>query len=335
MSHAMVFYITTLLVYGGVDVLACLGLSLEYGIAGVANFGFIVFQAAGAYTAAILSLPPDSANGGFQQYAGGLGLPFPLPWIAATLVGALVAVPFAGLMGRKLRHDNLAIALLITAVIANTVVTNFQPLFNGDAGLALVPAPLGVLADPQSDGYQWLFSVVTIALCVVVYIIIRRLTESPYGRSLRAVRDNDLAAEAVGKDVRGLRTSAVIVGGAVAGLSGAVLVGFINVWAPSAWEYQETVVLIAAVIVGGLGNNIGAILGAILVPLGFAEATRFIPPFGPPGLVPALEWVAIGALVLLFLWFRPSGVVPERRRVIASTAGPYSIASADLSDADR
>ena len=75
----MVYYITTLLVYGGVDAIACLGLSQQFGIAGVTNFGFIIFQAAGAYAAAVLSLPPDSANGGFQSYIGGLNLPFPLP----------------------------------------------------------------------------------------------------------------------------------------------------------------------------------------------------------------------------------------------------------------
>ena len=78
----MVYYITTLLVtVPGVDAIACLGLSQQFGIAGVTNFGFIIFQAAGAYAAAVLSLPASSANGGFQTYIGGLHLPFPLPWI--------------------------------------------------------------------------------------------------------------------------------------------------------------------------------------------------------------------------------------------------------------
>ena len=76
--------------------------------------------------------------------------------------------------------------------------------------------------------------------------------------------------------------------------------------------------LFAAVIVGGRGNNFGAVLGALLVPVGFEEATRYLPPFGPPGLIPALEWVCIGGLILGFLWFRPRGVLPERRRVFAA-----------------
>ncbi len=90
----MVYYITTLLVYAGIDAIACLGLSQQFGIGGVTNFGFIIFQAAGAYTASVLSLPPDSANGAFQTYIGGLNLPFPFPWIGAAIVGGLLAVQF-------------------------------------------------------------------------------------------------------------------------------------------------------------------------------------------------------------------------------------------------
>ena len=109
----------------------------------------------------------------------------------------------------------------------------------------------------------------------------------------------------------------LVLGGALAGLSGAILVGFINLWAPSAWGYAETIVLFAAVIIGGAGNHRGAVLGAILVPVAFEEATRYIPPVpGKPGLIDDLQWVAIGLLIVLFLWFRPQGVLPERRRRI-------------------
>ena len=95
----MVYYITTLLVYGGRRRDRLPGLSQQFGVAGVTNFGFIIFQAAGAYTAGVLSLPPDSANGGFQPYILGLNLPFPLPWIGAAIVGGLLAVPFTAIVG--------------------------------------------------------------------------------------------------------------------------------------------------------------------------------------------------------------------------------------------
>src|SRR5580658_4791508 len=117
----------------------------------------------------------------------------------------------------------------------------------------------------------------------------------------------------------------LVLGGTIAGLSGGILVSFISVWSPAAWTYAETIVLFAAVIIGGSGNHRGAILGAILVPVGFEEVTRLISdnnPSLPPNLLPSLQWVAIGLLIALFLWFRPQGVLPERKRVIALPALP-------------
>jgi branched-chain amino acid transport system permease protein len=288
-------------------------------VAGITNFGFIIFQAAGAYTAAILSLPSQGANGGFQAYIGGLNLPWPIPWIGAMIVGGLVALPFTFLVGRRLRGDFAAVGLLVTAVMANLLVTNYRPALNGSAGLSLVPAPLQGEYNPQSQGYQWLYAAVTLVLAAAVYWLVRRVTESPYGRSLRAMRDNDVVADSLGKNLLSLRTAMLVLGGALAGLSGAILVGFITLWAPSAWGYAETIVLFAAVIIGGAGNHRGAVLGAILVPVAFEEATRYIPSIpGKPGLVDDLQWVAIGLLIVLFLWFRPQGVLPERRRRTAA-----------------
>jgi branched-chain amino acid transport system permease protein len=311
----MNYYVGTLLVYAGVDIIACLALNLEFGVAGIVNFSFIVFQAVGAYTAAVLSMPPDTANGGFQIYFGGFSLPFPIPWLGGALAGGLLAVPVGLVVLRKLRSDYQAIALLVLSVIANTVITNARPFLNGAAGLALVPPPLSEWMDPNTQTYQLLYVGLTAVCMVLVLIVTWRIVNSPYGRTLRAMREHELAAAAVGKNPVELKMTIFIVGGVIAGLSGAILVGYIQLWAPSVWLYPETIVLFAAIIVGGRGNNIGAILGAILVPVGFEEATRFIPNIGPVGLVPALQWVAIGLLIIGFLWFRPEGVRPEPRRV--------------------
>jgi len=315
------YYLITLVVYGAVDVIACLGLSLQFGVGGVTNFGYIIFQAAGAYVAAILALPPQSANGGFQHYIGGFNLPFPLPWIGAAAAGAVLALPFTFLVGRRLRGDFAAVGLLVTAVLLNLLVMNFVPLFNGDAGLAIVPAPLQsqVMTD-TSLSYQWEFAVGIVVLAAAVFWFIRHITESPYGRTLRAMRDNDRVADSLGKNLLSLRTGMLVIGGAIAGLSGGVLVTFISVWSPAAWTYAETIVLFAAVIIGGRGNHAGAVLGAVLVPVGFEESTRLITnanPSLPPNLLPSLQWVAIGLLIAVFLWLRPAGILPERRRVIA------------------
>jgi ABC-type branched-subunit amino acid transport system ATPase component len=107
-----------------------------------------------------------------------------------------------------------------------------------------------------------------------------------------------------------------------------VLVSLIGAWSPAAWSYAETIVLFTAVIIGGAGNHIGAVLGAVLVPVGFEEITRFITnnnPNLPPNLLPSLQWVAIGLLIGVFLWLRPQGIMPQRKRVInlaAAQAGP-------------
>jgi branched-chain amino acid transport system permease protein len=315
------FYTINLLIYAAVDAIACLGLSQQFGVAGVTNFGFIIFQAAGGYTAAILALPPKSANGGFQSYILGWHLPFPLPWVGATIVGGVIALPFTFLVGRRLRGDFAAVGLLVTAVLLNLLATNYVPLLNGDAGLSLIPTPLrgASLFSVQSTGYEWGFTVGALALGVLVYLFVRRITESPYGRTLRAMRDNDVVADSLGKNLLSLRTGTLVLGGAIAGLSGGVLVSYISTWSPAAWGYAETVVLFAAVIIGGAGNHVGAVLGAVLVPVGFEEVTRFIPTSNnlPPYLIPSLEWVAIGLLIVVFLWLRPQGVLPERKRVIA------------------
>ena len=329
----MSYYVINLLIYAAVDAMACLGLSQQFGVAGVTNFGFIIFQAAGAYTAGILSLPNQSANGGFQSYIGGWNLPFPLPWIGAALVGGLLALPFTFLVGRRLRGDFAAVGLLVTAVLLNLLATNFRPLLNGDAGLSLVPPPFGQQFSEQSNGYQWAFAAGAIVLCALVYLFVRRITESPYGRSLRAMRDNDTVADSLGKNLLSLRTAMLVTGGAIAGLSGGILVSYIGTWSPAAWGYAETVVLFAAVIIGGAGNHLGAIVGALLVPVGFEEITRLIPASNglPPNLIPSLQWVAIGLLIVVFLWFRPRGILPERKRVIAAPVSPV-VADTALAD---
>ena len=314
MSSALSFYLTTLLVYLGVDIIACWGLNLQYGVAGVYNFAFVMFQAVGAYTAAVLTLGPSSGNGGFQHYIAGARLPFPLPLLAAGAVAGALALIVGLVTLRRLRADYQAMVMLVISVIATLVVQNFEGLFNGPAGLALIPHPFSSAFGTSSLGYQWFYVGLTAAICAVIYVFVRRVTSSPLGRTLRAVRDNEAAAEALGKDTVRLRLFVFVFGNVIAGVSGALLVEFIGAWSPGSWLYIETLVFLTAVIVGGTGNDAGVMIGALLVPVAFNEATRYIPPIGRPGLVDALQWMVIGLLALVFLWFWPQGVIPERRR---------------------
>ena len=201
MSSGVMYYLTTVLVYAGVDIMACIALNLQFGVAGLVNFGFILFQAAGAYAAAVLSMPPEAANGGFQQYVLGLRLPFPLPWLGGAAAGGLLAVPIGLVVLRRLRSDYQAIALLVISVIANTMITNVRPFLNGAAGLSLVPPPLGDLINANSAGYQWLYVGLTALGCGVVLAAANRIVDSPFGRTLRAMREREPAAAALGKNL--------------------------------------------------------------------------------------------------------------------------------------
>jgi len=313
-SLAWQLYITTILIYVGVDILACWALNLQLGVSGVLNFAFIVFQAAGAYTAAVLTLGPATKNG-FQQYVGGAHWPFPLPLLAAAVVGALLALLIGAFSLRRLRSDYQAIVMLVVSLAATLLATNKVSLVNGPNGLSTVPKPLASTfgVSPYSIQYQWLFVCVTAVTCLVVYWFVHRITAAPLGRTLRAMRDNEAVAAALGKNVSWLRLLIFMVGGAIAAVSGAILVILITAWSPSSWLFPETFSYFAAVIIGGSGNNLGAVVGAILVPVGFLELARFVP-FGNATLVGAMQWMAVGLLLLIFLWFWPRGVIPERRR---------------------
>ena len=313
MSEAWQFYVTTLLVYLGVSVMACWGLNLQYGVAGLLSFAYIIFQAIGGYAAALFTLgqpEPDS----YQKYIFGFSWPFPLPILAGAAVGGLLALVVGVIALRRLRSDYQAVVMLVVALIASTVATNAVGLFNGAPGLSLIPKPLASTLDTSIIGYQWFYVGIVAVCCLITLLIVSRIQGSPFGRSLRALRDNPDAVAALGKNVATLRIRAFVLGGAIAGASGALLASFIGAWSPSAWDYRETFVLFTAILVGGTGNTLGVAVGALLVPIAFLEAARFIPSFGPAGLVEALQWVVIGTMTLLFLWFWPHGLIRERRR---------------------
>jgi len=311
MSDATQFYLSTLLIYLFIDIMGVLGLNLQFGVAGIINFAYIVFVAVGAYTAAVLSLGPDYPDN-FQHYVFGASLPFPLPIIAAGATSGLLSLVVGVISLRRLRSDYQAMVMLVLSLIATLVASNATWLVNGPAGLATVPPPLfDQLGLAQLD-YQWVYAAWAGVLTVLTYLFVRGITRSPLGRTLRAMRDNDRAAAALGKGITALRLMVFVIGGVIAGVSGAVFVEFIGAWSPGSWLYPETFVFLAAILVGGVANNWGVMVGTLLVPVGFLEATRFLPPILYPGFVEAMQWVCVGLLILLFLWFRPQGLFPEQ-----------------------
>jgi branched-chain amino acid transport system permease protein len=316
MSQAAQLYLITLLIYFFIDLMACWGLDLQFGVTGVLNFAYIVFQAAGAYTVAVLTLGPSTGNGGFQHYIGGARLPFPIPLLAAMVVGILLSliVGFIGL--RRLRSDYQAMVMLVVSVIATVVVDSQLNLVNGPAGLALVPKPLASSIGAGPLGYGWFFVGFSGVVCLLVGWMMHRIIQSPLGRTLRAIREDDRAAAALGRNVNSRRLLVFAIGGAVAALSGGILVEYVGAWAPSGWLYPETFVLFTAIIVGGRANIFGVALGAFLIPVGLQQAVEYIPIVNSPTVLASLEWVITGIVTIAFLWVRPQGLLPERRRTV-------------------
>lgn len=328
----MSYYIGLLTVYWCIGSIAALGLNLQFGVAGLLNFAYVVFQAAGAYVTSVLAMGPDTQNGGFQHYVIGTSLPFPIPLLGGVAAAGVLSLLVGAVGLRKLRSDYQAMVMLVIAVIATTLVGASRGLFNGSDGLSLVPRPWHALAGLDPTHFAWVYVGISFGFLVVTYWLVYRITESPWGRVVRATRDNEAAASALGKNVAGLHLTTFVIGGMIAGLSGGLLVQYISAWAPSGWLYPETFVFFTAIIVGGTGNRLGVIFGVFLISVVIGQGSTYLPSFGPsPVFVASMQWVVIGLATLAFLWFRPSGVFPERiRRLGRRAAGLRADAGARL-----
>lgn len=313
MSHYL-YYFLTLAVYFFVYCILGLGYNLQYGLAGIHNVANYIFVAFGAYIAATVTLGP--ANSLVQNYLFGASLAWPLPLLAAAGAGALTSFLLGFVFLWHVKYQYQAIVTLVVAQVAWLLIGNNTALFNGFNGLAGVPQPLESVVKLAPIPYEAFFAGIAGVIALGVLVFMRRVSRSPLGRMLRAVREDEQVAAAFGRNVFTAQMSSFIVAGAMAGLGGGLLVEYLGSWTPSGWTTSEGFVVIAALIIGGTANNIGAVLGAFVVPVVIYELTGFIPPFGPvtAETIDAVRWIAIGVLALVFLWFRPQGVVPEARR---------------------
>ena len=309
----MSYYLATVVIYFGVYALGALGLNLQIGLSGIANFGFIIFESAGAYVAAITSIGPSSNGHALSEtYFWGVNLPFPLPLLLGGLAGGVLALIVGPITMRKMRRDYQAATMLAIGIIATQVISNDVSIFNGNAGLAAVPSPLTSHLNVTLSTYDWIYAAYALVLTAICYWICQRISMSPFGRSLRALRDNEDAAGSVGKFPWAMKMQVFVAGGVIAGLAGGLLVQYIGAWSPAAWQYAETFVLLQCVILGGIANGKGALVGALFVGIVLIQVPSFLPPIGYPGLIDNLDWILIGLVYIIVLWFRPQGVIPEK-----------------------
>lgn len=290
------------------------GLNLQFGEAGILNFAYIGFVAIGAYVTGVTSMGSPVAGSG-QSYVLGARLPFPVNLLLGGVASCILGLLVAFVAFRRLRTDYLAMVLISLSIVMYDVINNYVPLFDGADGLNSVPEPFAGVLSLDSNSFVPFFTGVTAALALIMWFLMSRITKSPLGRTLRAVRDDPDVAGALGKRVFRYQLTAMLIGSFYAGVGGGLIIEFSGSFNTSAWLPPETFLIFAALIVGGIGNNKGVILGALIVPVLFVQLPRFLPDIpGHPGLILNIDGIVIGILLILTLWFRPQGVIPERRR---------------------
>lgn len=307
------FYVFTILVYAAINAMQALGFNLQFGYGGVINLAYIVSVAVGAYFTLIAGIPPAHVQLGVEQYIGGFHWAF--PWDA--LFGIAAATAFSAFLGIlvffRLKGDYLAVAMIIVASGLLVLVNNDVGLFNGIDGLAGLNAPWASYLNPEGGGFQWAFLCLCLFLLALTWLVCGRMTQGPFGRTLKAVREDEKAAASLGANLVRYKMWAFIVGGAIGGMSGALLALYDGAWNVSAWQLGETLVLLAAVIVGGRGRHTGAVLGSLLLMTGIVQGTKFLPNgWFNASVLASLQTILVGVITLVFLWLRPQGILPER-----------------------
>jgi branched-chain amino acid transport system permease protein len=297
-SYALFF-----LTYAGIYAILALGLNVQWGLCGQLNIGIAGFFAVGAYASALLTTAPT------PMHLGGFALPFAVGALGAMALAALLSL-LVGLLTIRLRADYLAIATIGIAEIVRLVLKNEEWLTNGVRGVPGIALPTA----PLAGAAPLAFVLIVFACVAVAYLLLERARWSPWGRVLRAIRENETAAAAAGKAVDRFRLQAFVLGGALMGLAGALFAHFVGFISPEAFTPEFATFLVwVMLIAGGSGNNRGAIAGAFVIWLVWM-ATEFFTQQLPPAYVAqagALRVIAIGVLIQLILIFRPQGLLPE------------------------
>lgn len=304
----MLQYWTAILTEAAIFSVLALGIDMIWGWAGDFDLSAYAYFALGIYMTIVLTVGKAKSP---VEYVLGLRLPYPL----AVFIAVVVVVAFASIIGaialRSLREVYFSITTFGAVWAIYYLVENFTPLFNGYNGVY-------GLFDPMGGGlsyvtYHYLFLAFCLVALFVVYLMVQRLSRSPFGRMVRAVRDDERAASVYGRNVFWAKYRTYLFGAGLAGFAGGLFAAYIGAFNPLDWKPTEIFVLYAAILVGGRGNPRGVVLGSFIVYVGFVEMTRYIPsPASRPELGPALRQILIGLLIILMLKFRPSGLLPER-----------------------
>lgn len=290
-------YIIAMAIMILIYLLLAAGLNLHYGFTGLINFGHVGFFALGAYSSALLSLQ---------------GVPLFFSFIVGGLVAAIAAYPI-GLVALRLRDDYLAIVTLGFSESVRMLLTTESWLTKGVHGLPGIPRIFGSLG--QSADF-WLM-VTLIVVNAIVFFVIYRVVSSPFGRTISAIRDNEAAVRALGKNPSSYKVRSLMLGAFLAGLAGAFLAHYLTYLVPEQFVPLITFYVWIAIIMGGPGRLVGMIFGTTLLFV-FLEGSRFIGDFIPNiseyKMASARLWI-IGMGLILFILYKPHGFFGDYTQV--------------------
>ena len=276
---------TTALMY----VVLGLGLNIVVGQAGLLNLGYVAFYAAGAYTYALLH----------HHFGVGFWLALPLGALAATILGVLLALPVLRLQG-----DYLAIVTLGFGEITRLVLENWNEFSFGPSGISGIPRPgLFGMEMGMHDATVYLYFLMII-LCIVTIFVVNRLQDSRIGRALLALREDEIACQAMGIDKTRVKLTAFALGSTWAGLVGVIFAAKTTFVNPASFTFLESAMILSIVVLGGTGSIIGIIIGALLLIL-LPEYLRAFSDY---------RMLLFGLIMVIMMTFRPQGIVTGVRK---------------------
>jgi len=281
-----------LLIMSGIYIILALSLNLLLGYAGLFSVGHGAFYGIGAYAAAILATQ--------------LGFPFWGEILAAACIAGLCGFVI-GFPTLRLRGDYLALATFGFAVIIYSVFNNWYDLTRGPLGIRGIPKVV-LFSIPLTS--LWSYTILVGFLVLLTLFCIRRLTRSAFGKVLEAIREDDVAAMAIGKNIARFKVLAFVIAAFFAGIAGVLYAHYVTFIDPSSFLIQESFLIFSMVIFGGMGSLGGSILGAAILVI-LPEALRFL---GLPSAVAAnLRQMIFGGLIVFIINWRPEGLLGKSK----------------------
>jgi branched-chain amino acid transport system permease protein len=305
-ATGLLFYAVAFLIAGGIYAILCLALNIQWGMGGLFNAGIAGFFAVGAYASAIMTTQAS------DKHLGGFAMPIVIGLITAALVAGITGWAVAKICVR-LKSDYLAMASIGIAEILRLIIVNESWLTNGSLGISGIPRPLDGWVQGRSADF--IFLAVVWIIVLIVYVISQRLHDSPWGRTLRAIRDNEHSARAAGKDVERFRLQTFVIGAAIMGIAGGLSAHYFRFLSPSATEPLLVTFLVWVMLMaGGSGNNRGAIVGALGIwaiwSLTEIFTTRLPPEWATRSSY--IRMLLIGLLLQFVLQRFREGLIPEK-----------------------